>query len=913
MISILTMKDNLSERIQEAVSSFCDEIAIQYKTEEGWIGISYGEMGRCIESLVVFLSQKGIKKGDSVAICLENRPEWPLLFFSTLMTGAIAVPLNTEFSQQEMENLLNDSQAPILLISDSYIKKTQEIKCSALKEIVSVDSAQFKKALGKERDEAPLRVNIQPRDAACILYTSGTTDRPKGVVLSHRNLLANSDSLDRLKLFTSKDSMISILPLHHAYPLTVTLILPLIYGCKIIYPGHLRGEAVLKAMQDLDPTVFVAVPQIFYVFNKKIMESFEKIPFPLNILFKMILDILYGIRSSAGLNLAKGLLFKLHGLFGRRLRLFVSGGAKLDSDVEKFFFKLGFTILEGYGLTETSPVLTLNPFKKPKIGSAGVVIPDVKLKIEKPDATGSGEVVVAGPNIMEGYYKRQDLTREVIKDGWFYTGDLGYLDEEAYLFLTGRAKDVIVLSSGLNIYPEEVEEAYLRRAPIKKICVFDIPAKPGVGQVLTLWAVVVPDLEYFKKYGEVNLRAVIKERMDNVSRSLSPHQRLMGFSITLEELPHTLLGKVKRFEVRQKYLPKIMKEGQSTAQEKQLSEDEIKILESETARKIVSYLKKEFRIEKDIVATDLLELDLGIDSLGRIELASGLEQLFGIAIEDAIIGSVFTVGDLATALEGLLRKGGAPLAAGKMKMVAGPENWKQLLHIPPKKENLEKIDLKPGFGAWIAAWLFTFFVRSYFKLFYHLKVEGKENFPLGGPYILYVNHASYFDGLLVVSSLSRSPRLDLFFVGFRPYFNVPVIRNLIKLGRIIPLDFAGYFLEALRGAYFVLSNNRNLCLFPEGVRSLDGTIGEFKKGFGILAKETNARLIPVFLEGACEAWPRTSQFPRRHPITVRFGKVLTSQEAEAIGFKEGARDSYDAICRGARKVLVDMKDRSLLK
>ncbi|UCD55126.1 MAG: 1-acyl-sn-glycerol-3-phosphate acyltransferase, partial [Candidatus Omnitrophota bacterium] len=232
--------------------------------------------------------------------------------------------------------------------------------------------------------------------------------------------------------------------------------------------------------------------------------------------------------------------------------------------------------------------------------------------------------------------------------------------------------------------------------------------------------------------------------------------------------------------------------------------------------------------------------------------------------------------------------------------------WKRVLNVHPKSENLKKIDLRPGFVSWLAGFIFTYWHWLIFKLFYSLKVEGKENFPKSGSYILYVNHTSYFDGLLIAASLPKFPRLELFFVGFRPYFSVPIIRNLIKIGRIIPLDFSSHFLEALRSSFYVLRNGKSLCLFPEGMRTLDGKIAAFKKGFGILAKESNAMLMPVLIEGAFEAWPRTAKFPKRHPIKVKFGKPLDAGKLEKEGFEMGAKDSYNAICISARKSLADL-------
>jgi long-chain acyl-CoA synthetase len=899
---------NLKERFEKSVLEYSDKIAIKYKKGDKWTGIAYGDLGKNIKSLSAFLLNEGIKKDVKIAILMENRPEWPTSFFATVSIGAVSVPLNTRSTREEIVNILKASGCEFIFVdkNTSALVKDIEKECPSVKKVISVDSDAFKRAIAIA--ERVGDVKISSDDIACILYTSGTTAEPKGVMLSHGNLLSNCDSQHKINLIMQKDSVISVLPLHHTYPLTVTMIFPLLYGCKIIYPESMRPEALLEAMRDAKATVFVAVPQIFTSFHQKIAENLKKIPFPFNLLFKFIVNSLCKIREKTGINLPRYFLYFVHGKFGRSMRLFTSGGARLDENVNKGLFKFGFTILEGYGLTETSPVLTFNPLKKPKVGSVGVPVPDVEIKIASKNEEGIGEVIAKGPNVMKGYYKRKDLTDEVIKDGWFHTGDLGYIDEEGYLFLTGRLKEVIVLSSGVNVYPEEVEEAYLKGAPVKAMCVFEVPFKKGEKEeVLALWAIVVPDLEFFKKYGEVNLKDVIRERFDNVSRMLPSHMRLMGFSITLEELPHTLLGKIKRFAVKEIYAAGAAEEERLVG-EKEISREDLEMMEKSPGRRIIDYLKRQTGIIKAITPADLLELDLGIDSLGRIELASGLEKLLGVKIEDEIIGRAFTVRDLIAGLEPILPEG-AVYAGREEEITFGPEYWKEVLQGRPGEENLAKIDLKPGFGAWLACFLFTCMLKVFFKMFCSLKVEGKENFPKKGSYILYANHTSYFDGLLVAAALPRFPRLDLFFIGFRPYFNVPIMRNLVKVGRIIPLDFSSHLLEAMKSCFYVMKNGKNLGLFPEGIRTLDGNIGKFKKGFGILAKESGAVLVPIILEGAFEAWPRTAKFPKRHPIKVRFGKPVSEKDAEELGQRLGAEDDYEAICLGARETLIKLKEK----
>ena len=267
-----------------------------------------------------------------------------------------------------------------------------------------------------------------------------------------------------------------------------------------------------------------------------------------------LIEILWQIRRFSGINLSKLALSKMHRPFGQALRFFACGGAKLNEEAARYLVKMGFTILEGYGLTETSPVVAFNPLKKQKIGSVGRVIPDVELKINNPDATGMGEVVIKGPNVTPGYYKQAEETLSVLKDGWFYSGDLGYIDKDGYLYITGRKKELIVLSSGKNIYPEEIESHYSKSPYIKEICVLGV----GAVEEERLSAVVVLDTDYCRKVGEADLNSTIRWELENLSEGIAPYKRIKGYIITRENLPRTRLGKIKRYEVKSKYLDELM-------------------------------------------------------------------------------------------------------------------------------------------------------------------------------------------------------------------------------------------------------------------------------------------------------------------------------------------------------------------
>jgi long-chain acyl-CoA synthetase len=478
----------------------------------------------------------------------------------------------------------------------------------------------------------------------------------------------------------------------------------------------------------------------------------------------------------------------------------------------------------------------------------------------------------------------------------------------------GKYIEAFRLNPGEKIYPEEIEAVYTQMAPVKEMCVFGVPGMDGVRKSRVLWAVIQPDLDSFREFGEVNLRSVLKERFDNVSLSLPVYKRLKGFTITLEDLPHNFFGKLERYAVREIYEPRVIAgiEGALPGSGEALASDS-GLLRSEEGIKVLECLKEQCGIIRPIMLEDSLELDLGIDSLGRIELVSRLELAFGSDIKDEAVSRSFSVRELLRELESAL-KSPEIIASKRQRISSGSGYWNNNLSVPPNQETWEMIELGTGYFAWLFRFTLTAVDCLLFRLFFSIKSEGADNVPKEGAYILYANHSSFLDGPAIAACLPRRPVFQIFYFVFGPYFFRPfvksrVLRNLVKMGRFIPFDFSTHFLEALRSCFLVLKRGKGLCYFPEGLRSTTGKIGRFKKGFGVLALESGAQLVPVAIEGAHEAWASSVKYPKRHPIRVRFGKPLLPGDMEKDGRLMGAQDSYSAICMAARKELLELKNR----
>lgn len=542
-------EDNIPKAIEEAAQRYPQKIVLEIDKK----GFTYQEVLSISKSLASFLASKGIKKGERVAIFSEGRPEWGMVYLSISFLGAVVVPIDVQLMPEEVRNLIQDSESKAVFFSE----KTQEGLNEAIKgisiEAISLDSRDFSEAI----ITSPLEVfpSISPDDTASLIYTSGTTGRPKGVELTHKNLLSNAYSIREAKLIDESDCILSILPLHHSYPFMVNLLVPLLTGARVVYQQSLKGPDILKTMVEKGVTVLVGVPQLFAMLRKGII---DKIPSP-------ILRSSGFLRDRFGINAGRLVFSSLHKRFGKRFRFFVSGGAKLDPEVARDLEALGFTVIEGYGLTETSPVISFNPLKRLKRGSVGLPLLGVKVKIINPDREGIGEIAIRGPNVMKGYYRNPKETEKSIKDGWLFTGDLGYIDNDGYLFITGRIKEIIVLSSGKNIYPEEIEKHYLESPLIKEICVLGIEKKPGISDGLQ--ALVLPNMDYMEEKKIADLKEAIRWEIKRLSTKLPPHKRIKGYEPYQFTLPRTPLGKLKRYAVRDILSGGALKEEEEISEE----------------------------------------------------------------------------------------------------------------------------------------------------------------------------------------------------------------------------------------------------------------------------------------------------------------------------------------------------------
>ena len=543
------------------------------------------------ESVANWLSTR-VPRDARVAILAANHPRWVAAYLGIIASGRTAVPLDTAFHADQVKKLLIDSGASLLFCDVKHLSVAAEavaelnvglVMTSAAAERVAAPAASSNPTHRAERDERTTQgltppskdpfagdldsifaagpAGFQPivpaeDDLAALLYTSGTTADPKGVMLTHANLIGEASAVFAVIKIGPEDALLGILPMFHVLAQMANLFLPLFNGARVVYLETLNTTELLRALRERDITTFCVVPQFYYLIHEKILKELNKRGRVTLRLVRTLMALNRGLRR-IGINAGKLFFGKIHATFGPRMRYLVTGGSRFDPAVARDFYSFGIDVLNAYGLTETSGGAFLNPPGKVVFGSVGPPLPGVEARIVDPKpvedgAPPAGEIAIRGAIVMKGYWNRPGPTAEVLRDGWFYTGDLGYFDSRGNLFITGRRKEVIVLANGKNVYPEEIEAHYLQAQYVKEICVMALEARPGDPTSERLHAVVVPNFERLRERKIVNAKEAIRFDIEALSHKIASTKRLGSYDIWQEDLPRTTTRKLKRFQIEKK-------------------------------------------------------------------------------------------------------------------------------------------------------------------------------------------------------------------------------------------------------------------------------------------------------------------------------------------------------------------------
>lgn len=559
--------NNIKEIIYNSVEQYSKNIAFVIKHTENkkveYENITYKQLLEDINKLGTAVYSLGFK-GKRIAVIGRNSYEWAIAHLSNLLGGNVSVPLDKDLQYDELESSLIRSKADMIFFDKKYEEKISQIKeknNTNIKEYVCFEEAEgFKNIsellkIGNEEINSGktdfINAKIDENEMAILLFTSGTTSKSKAVMLSQKNIASNVYAMQCVEAIYSTDTNIAFLPFHHIFGSTCMVVM-LAYGVRTVFPDGLRY--IKKNLNEYGVSVFVGVPVLVEAIYKTIMKEVQKQGKTklVNIATK-ISNFLLKLHIDLRRILFKSIINEL----GGKLRFVISGGAPADSKIAKGFNDLGIEVVQGYGLTETSPVIAAENKKCMKAGTVGIPMLNVKLEIENPDENGIGEIRVKGPNVMLGYYENEEATKEVLKDGWFYTGDLGYLDKNGCLAITGRSKNLIVLKNGKKVFPEELETLVNRLELVEECMVYGMPDEKDKNDVKLSIKIVYNKEIVKEKYSdktEEELYKIIWNEIKEINKTLPRYKYIKGMILTDEELIKTTTKKVKRQEEMKKIM-----------------------------------------------------------------------------------------------------------------------------------------------------------------------------------------------------------------------------------------------------------------------------------------------------------------------------------------------------------------------
>ena len=762
-----------------------------------------------LQKTALFAEKLGDIKEKRVVIISENRPEYIYAFYAIWKSGGIAVPVDFMSTPEEIAYIIDDCSPAVLCFSEKVAENVE--KALALSE-----KKDLRKLVFEEMPEECSKFEAEDLDAedksktAMIIYTSGTTGSPKGVMLSYENIMANMDALQECGYYSESDVVLMILPLHHIFPLLGTVVAPILGGGKAVICPSLQASDIAKMMEISHPTMILAVPRFYEMLMKGIKQKINS-GFVTKLVFKIA-------KLADNLAFSRMIFKSVAKKFGGELKHFISGGAKLDPEVWNFFKILGYTIGEGYGMTEASPMITFPRPGKGKPGCVGTELAKGTVRIV------DGEIAATGRNIMQGYYNRPEETAEVLRDGWLYTGDLGHFDKDGNLCITGRKKEIIVLGNGKNVNPSEIEQALERSDQL-------IAETAVIGRNGVLCAIIRPDEKVLASRQIPNLEEYIRwEIVDKYNSTASHHKKILDFVLTNQPLPRTRLDKIQRFKLEDFLKHKDEKRAES------------EIPESKEYAKIAEYIRN--NTEKEVYPDDHIEIDLGLDSLDKIELASFISMEFGIKISETEIQNLATVRRIAVFTE----------ECESRKAENTHQDWKSVLR--------ENINLELPRSAFYHRFL-RFSLVAAVRTFFKVRFRGDKEIPKG-PVIFAANHQSVVDALFVLAKIPAKEFKRTYCFAKGKHFRQWWRRYLAKRNNIIIMRENEEIVDSIKRMASVLKKGRNVLIFPEGTRSRDGSLSEFKQTFSLLACELGVPVVPVAINGAFEAFPRNRKFP--HPF-----------------------------------------------
>jgi long-chain acyl-CoA synthetase len=888
------------DSLQTLIDQLCESaeapavVAFDAERPEIW---SRGDLCRTARRFAAGLLRHGVAKEEVVGLLGPNRPEWIAALLGIVRAGAVAMPLPEQMTDHELGRVIAHSGCRRVVTTGKRAKSFAALDLADDFEVIVLDEPPegiegivvrtWSELLEDEPGDLP---ELGAERQAVLLYTSGTTGTPKGVPLTHGNLCANFQALLDAGLAEPGDRLFLPLPLHHTYPLTVGVLAPLALGAPIMLPAGITGPQIMAALREGRCTIMVGVPRLYEALIQAVDNQVKARGAIAALAFRGMLAASVWARRRLGWRLGRRLFGALHRRLGPDLRLLASGGARLDPEIAWRLEGLGWEVLTGYGLTETSPILTFNLPGRARIESVGQPIEGVELRIAEQEGTepGQGEVQARGPSVFRGYFDNPEATEESFtEDGFFRTGDLGYLDDNDFLYIVGRSKELIVLAGGKNVFPDEVEAVYGETTLAREVAVLEHDNR--------LVALFVPAPEAIKGRSLDDLKEELRKEMSRLAQRLPSYQRVADFAITRQPLPRTQIGKLRRHE-----LPEIYEQETSAGGRPRPSpiatEADRELIETPPASEIWAWLNERFQGQTLTLDTSP-QFDLNLDSFDWMSLAMELEERFGVRLSEDALGRIMTLRDL-------LQESLEAAEAG-----TGVEEA-ETRRLTPEQERA----LAPRGRALTALGAALYGLnRIVIRLLFRVRVEGLERVPADGPLLITPNHLSYLDPFVIAAALPWHRARHLYWAGWTGLlFRGPLTRLFSRACQVVPVDPERGITSTLAIGRAVLDQGSQLVWFPEGERSSDGELHRFLPGVGWLLDKTGARAQPVLAQGTFEAWPPDRKLPRPGRVEVRFGEPIEAPRLKRDGddnvhaaMADRLREAVAALAASGRRELPD--------
>lgn len=823
---------NIYEEVKKINSNNGNKIALRIRNDDGQFRtVTYKQMFERVHQYASQLVEIGIVEGDRIAIIAENSPEWDIAYLSIVKINATAVLIDASLPKEDIIKLLEKSDVRTVYAS---VKVMQKLNVCPVDRVPVLNIANGDYFEGSSMKISPMmeRTTDGNPEIANIIFSSGTTKTASGIMHSHDAMIESTRNCIENNKLTKDARCLSIIPNSHIYGMVCLVLGPLLLGAEVCFIETMSGEIVAKVFHEYHPTILPAVPKVYDLFRLQILQKIAANKLT-DTMYKVCFPMCLAVRKKTGINLGKRVFSSIHKGFGGAIKILCSAGAPMSEEVAEFYYGTGFDLLLTYGATETNIPTIGNRGKNITTNTSGTPYPNVEVKLSK-----DGEILIKSPYMMKGYFREEEATRSAFVDGWFKSGDMGQIDNQGNLKIVGRCKENIVLATGKKVAPDDIESGYSDIQGIKELVVCGVPNQRG---------------DYDESHAFViveNLRSdlhIVRERIMERSASLSANMKLAKVHF-VEDIAKTSLQKPKRYLLKQVALRKREQEDREevlTTKEPMTMEEQVKHMVA-----MIAEIELENVTEKTKLFTEL-----GMDSLSSITLGIEVEAKFGVCIDD-VLHKEMDVQELIAYIK----------QPGQVDSVI------ETVEYPQMKRTSDYLTFTA--------------IRHLARIVFRIRVKNEQVIPDNTGYILCANHVSNFDFLYLTIHYNRKRFNQFACMAKKELFNGS--RTSKKLARVcgmVPVDRSGANVKGMQALKERLREHWGVLIHPEGTRSMDGSLGTLKQGAATLSIETQIPIIPAYIKGGYEIYPRGKKMPnlfnwkkiRRYQVEVIYGDPITPE------------------------------------